>query len=268
MSAAVAPQPLTVTGGACAPGVPPQPTALLNISFAAVNSPPAAQTTISNPSAVSTFSTTSAVTFTQTAVIDAAQLLYIVQSVGPACSSLSTYAWPAALQQTIIEVPIPTTTASSAASPTTVDIRPATATNSNSNSINNTPSPTAAPEEENYDAGRLGPYQSAGVGVSCTVVFLAVIYLLFLLWRRRPWLRRRGRGESGPPDGLAGEKVELPANSGAAELPAIELNKEPIELPAFETWTSATVSELSSREDDLSERGKTGSPMGDWLPSP
>src|SRR5207253_1404174 len=80
MSSTAAPQPMTITAGACAPGVPAQPTALSNISFAAVNSPPPAETTVSNANALSTFTTTSALIFTQTAAVNPAQLLLIAQA--------------------------------------------------------------------------------------------------------------------------------------------------------------------------------------------
>ena len=269
MSSTGAPQPMTIAAGACAPGVPPQPITLSNVSFAAVNSPPPAETTVSNASALSTFTTASALTFTQTAAVDAAQLLYIAQSAGPACSSISAYAWPATLQQTIVEVPASTPSASAAAH--TVTVLPAAVHASSS-----APASTATPDDDgSYGSSRLGAYQSAGVGVSCTIVFLAAVGLLLLLWRR--WQRRRRR-DFDDDDGDGGEgargKVELPADCECskprvvAELPAVELVMAPVELPAFEAWTSGTLSELSSGEDEGSERGKTGSPLGDWLPSP
>jgi hypothetical protein len=261
---------MTITAGACAPGVPPQPISLSSVSFAAVNSPPPAETTVSNASALSTFTTASALTFTQTAAVDAAQLLYIAQSVGPACSSISTYAWPATLQQTIVEVPASTPSASASSAAHTATVLPATVPASSS-----APASTARPDNDaSYGGGRLGPYQSAGVGVSCTVVFLATVGLLLLLWRR--WQRRRRRALDDDDDegnGARG-KVELPADCecskprAAAELPAVELVVAPVELPAFETWVSGTLSELSSGEDEGSERGKTASPLGDWLPTP
>jgi hypothetical protein len=269
MSATVALQPMTITAGACAFGVPPQPTILSNVSFATVNSPPPAQTTLSNASVLSTVTTTATLTFTQTAAVGTEQLLLLAQSVGPACSSISTYAWPATFQQVVVE--LPTAPATAAATPSaaahTVTVLPATVPASSASSA----AAAAAPDDDgSYGNGRLGPYQSAGVGVGCTVVFLAVVYLLFLLWRRR---RRQRRVRD---DG--GEVAELPADCEcskpkvAAELPAIELVQDPVELPAFETWTSggtlSELSELSLGEDDLSERAKSSSPLGDWLPTP
>jgi hypothetical protein len=173
------------------------------------------------------------------------------------------------MQQTMVE--LPTASATTAAIPSstarTVTVLPATAP------AGTTPSPTATPDDDgSYGGGRLGPYQSAGVGVSCTVVFLAVVYLLFLLWRRRPW-QRRCRDDGG--EAAGGKVAELSADCECsrpkfvAELPAIELAKDPVELPAFETWTSSgAMSELSSGDDDMSERGKSSSPLGDWLPTP
>jgi hypothetical protein len=267
MSTTVASQPMSITAGACAPGVPPQPTTIWNISFAA-KPPPPAQTTLSNASASSAFTTTSVLTYTQTATVNAAQALLLAQAVGPACSSISTYAWPATLQQAVVELPAaPTTTTFSSAAARTVTLLPATVPADSAPAASATGKPD---EDSSYGSGHLGAYQSAGVGVSCTVVFLAVVFLLFLLWRRRFSRRQRSRDDEERVRG----KVELSADCECAkpvvvaELPAIELAKEPVELPAFETWTSGTLSELSSGEDEGSERGKSGSPLGDWLPTP
>jgi hypothetical protein len=268
MSSAAAPQPMTITAGACAPGVPVQPTTLSNVPFAAANSPPPAEMTVTDTSALSTRTTTSALIYTQTAAVDAAQLLLIAQSVGAACASVSTYAWPATLQQAVVEVPAPTPPASASASAParTVTVLPATAPASSSSSA---ATPAAQPDDESYSDGRLGPYQSAGVGVSCTVVFLVAVYLLFLSYRR--WQRRRRRAQVDD-ESARGKVAELPADcecakhKAVAELPA---PAAPVELPAFEAWVgTGTLSELSSGDDVGSERGKSGSPLGDWLPTP
>jgi hypothetical protein len=255
---------LTITAGACAPGVPPQPTALANISFSPVNAPPPPQTTLSNAGALSAYTTTITLTYTQTgAVLAPSQLLLLSQAAGPACASISTYAWPATLAQTVLELPAAAATAAAAASAPLAASAAAT-------------QPATPDDDASYARGdgRLGPYQSAGVGVSCTVVFLAVVYLLSLLCRRVR--RRRLLARLADDENLRG-KVELPGDcecakhAPVAELPAVEPPRPPVELPAFE-WAGGgggpALSELSSGDEEGSERGKTGSPLGDWLPTP